>query len=214
MCAANTNALVNKHTTQHLTSVFSDNSANTWAKIITSTLGSWQTVISVSGVPKLGHNFLNIILLAGKNIEIFLRKAGQSSKIIVDKEIFDLADMIKNHYVIRLVDTPKPTTINQVTAPRIKTWYVQIEPLEYRFLLKLSKLAKKIEIKGPGPTEICSRYINNPLQRKSFRTAISRATKFLKEMESDLKRLLTSTRWREQYYILVYDVATGIYHSA
>lgn len=51
-------------------------------------------VTNMSWAPKLGHNLLSIILLVKKNIEIFLKKAGQPSKIVVDDKVFDLADII------------------------------------------------------------------------------------------------------------------------
>ncbi len=46
------------------------------------------TVTNVSWTPELGHNLLNTIPLARKGIEVFLRKAGQPSKIVVDEEVF------------------------------------------------------------------------------------------------------------------------------
>ncbi len=49
---------------------------------------------------ELGYNFMNIIFLARKGVDVCLRKAGQTSKIVVDKEIFGLADIIENQYVI------------------------------------------------------------------------------------------------------------------
>ena len=45
---------------------------------------------------ELGYNLLNIIFLAKKEVKVFLKKAGQLSRIIVDKETFDLADIIEN----------------------------------------------------------------------------------------------------------------------
>ena len=49
---------------------------------------------------ELGHNLLSTIPLARKDVEIYLRKAGQPSEIVVDEEIFGLANIIENHYVI------------------------------------------------------------------------------------------------------------------
>ncbi len=79
------------------------------------------TVTNVSLAPKLGHNLLSTIPLARQSIQVFLRKASQPSKIVVDEEVFGLADIIKNQYVIRLAETPKPATVNRVTASTIAT---------------------------------------------------------------------------------------------
>lgn len=70
------------------------------------------TVTNMSRALELSHNLLNTMLLARKVVEIFLRKAGQPSKIIIDEEIFDLADIIENQYVIWLTETLKSATVN------------------------------------------------------------------------------------------------------
>ncbi len=49
------------------------------------------TVNNVSWAPELGHNLLSIIPLARKDIEVFLRKAGHPSDIVVDEEVFGVA---------------------------------------------------------------------------------------------------------------------------
>ncbi len=121
----------------------------------------------MSWVSELGHNLLSTIPLARKGIEMFLRKATQPSEIVIDEEVFGLADIIENQYVIRLADIPKPTRVNQVSAPTIKLWHVQMGHLGYRFLFELPKLANGIEIKGPTPTEICNGYIKGRSQWKS-----------------------------------------------
>ena len=50
----------------------------------------------MSWAPELRHNLLSTILLAKKGIEVFLRKVGQPSEIIVDNEVFGLANIIEN----------------------------------------------------------------------------------------------------------------------
>ena len=122
------------------------------------------TITNVSWASELGYNLLNTISLARKDVEVFLRKASQPSEIIVDEETFGLANIIKNQYVIRLKETPKPVTVNQVTAPTIKTCHVWMGHLEYKSLLELPKLANGIEIKGLAPTKICSKYIKGRSQ--------------------------------------------------
>lgn len=70
------------------------------------------TVTNVSWVPKLEHNLLSTIFLAKKDVEMFLRKADQFSKIIIYKEIFSLDDIIENQSIIQLAETPKFTIVN------------------------------------------------------------------------------------------------------
>lgn len=122
------------------------------------------TVINVSWIPELSHNLLNTILLARKDIEMFFRKTDQPSEIIVNKEIFDLANIIKNQYVIRLKKISKPVIVNRVTTPIIKTWHTWMGYLGYRSLLKLSQLVNGIKIKRLALTEICSSCIKGCLQ--------------------------------------------------
>lgn len=55
---------------------------------------------------------MSIITLVKKGIKVFLRKAGQLSKIIIDNKLFDLVNIIENQYVIRLIKNPKPAIIN------------------------------------------------------------------------------------------------------
>lgn len=75
----------------------------------------------MSWAPVLGHNLLSTIALARKCVKVCLEKAGQLSKIIIDKKIFRLADIIKTQYVIQLVETSKPVIVTLVIAPIIKT---------------------------------------------------------------------------------------------
>lgn len=153
-----------------------------------------MTVTNVNWALELSHNLLSIISLARKDIEVRLRKAGQLSEIVVNKEVFGLADIIENQYIIRLAETPKLITVNRVIALVIKTWHAQIGHLRYRSLLELPKLVNRIEIKGPVPTEIYSGYRNSCLQWKPSQIPMTRAMEFLKEIHSDLGRPLPPTR--------------------
>ena len=118
----------------------------------------------MSWASELGHNLLSTILLAKKDIKVFLRKAGQSFEIVVDNELFSLADIIENQYVIWLVENPKPAIVNQVAAPTIETWHAGIGHLGYRSLLELPKLASGIKIKESASTKICTRYMKGRSQ--------------------------------------------------
>lgn len=122
----------------------------------------------MSWAPDLGHKLLNTILLAKKYFEVFWRKVGWPSKIIVNKKVFDLANMIKNQYVIQLAEKSKPVIVNQVIALTIKTQHAQMGHLGYRFLLKLPKLVNKIETNGSATTKNCGKCMNGLLQQKPF----------------------------------------------
>lgn len=54
------------------------------------------TVTNISWAPELDHNLLTTIPLPKKSVKMFLRKASQLFKIIIDKEIFGLANIIEN----------------------------------------------------------------------------------------------------------------------
>lgn len=57
-------------------------------------------VINVNWVQEFWYNLLSIILLARKNVKVCWRKVGQLLEIIVDKEVFGLAIIIKNQCFI------------------------------------------------------------------------------------------------------------------
>lgn len=65
---------------------------------ITDLIGNVNILIvtNISRALELGYNSLNIILLARKNIEVYLKITDQPSKITIDKEVFGLANIIKN----------------------------------------------------------------------------------------------------------------------
>ena len=126
-----------------------------------------------------------------------LRKAGQPLEIIVNEEVFCLANIIENLFVIRLAEIPKPAIVNRVTAPTIETWHTRMGHLRYRSLLELPKLAHGIEIKGPALVEICGRCIKGRSQQKPSQTPMTKVTKFLEEIHSDLGGPLPPTRWEK-----------------
>ena len=80
------------------------------------------TITNISWALDLSHNLLSSIPLAKKGVKVFLKKIGQPSESVVDEEVFGLAGIIKNQYVIRLTKNPKPATVNQVIATTIKIW--------------------------------------------------------------------------------------------
>lgn len=93
-----------------------------------------------------------------------MRKASWPSKIIINKKVFGLANIIENQYIIWPVKISKFAIVNQITAPTIETWYIQMGHLVYRSSLELPKLAHEIKIKSPTPTKIYGRCIKGHLQ--------------------------------------------------
>ena len=123
---------------------------------------------------------------------MFLRKAGQPFKIVVNEKVFGLANKIENQDIVWLVEIPKSATIYQVIALIIKTQHAQKRYLRYRSLLELLKLVYRIEIKGAIFTKHCGKYMKSYLQWKLSQILIIRATQFLEEIYSDLRGLLPS----------------------
>lgn len=54
------------------------------------------TIINVNQVAKLDHNLLSIIFLAKKNVNVFLKKTCQLLKIVINKKVFSLDNIIRN----------------------------------------------------------------------------------------------------------------------
>lgn len=111
-----------------------------------------------------GNNLLGTISLVKQVVKVFLKKAEQSLEIVINKEVFEIANIIKILYIIWLVKNPKLITINQVIAPIIKIWHAQMGHLGYKSLLELLKLVYGIKIKKLAFTKIYSRYIRELLQ--------------------------------------------------
>ena len=70
---------------------------------------------------KLSQNLLSTILLAKKGVEVIFNKFEQLFKIVIDKDIFGLVNIIENQYVIQLAKTSKFAIFNQITTPTIET---------------------------------------------------------------------------------------------
>ena len=59
------------------------------------------TIKKVSWAPSIGHNFLSTIPLAKKGVEVFLRQVQVPSEISHHGELFGVADIIDNQYIVR-----------------------------------------------------------------------------------------------------------------
>lgn len=69
------------------------------------------TVTHISYTLKLRYNLLSTILIAKKNIKVFLRKTSQHFEIIIDINIFGLVNIIEIQFVIRLLENLKPAIV-------------------------------------------------------------------------------------------------------
>lgn len=78
-------------------------------------------IANVSKVSEFCHNLLNIIFLARKDVEVFLREANQLSIFNVDEKVFHIAYIIENQLVFWLAETAKPVPVNQVIVLTIKS---------------------------------------------------------------------------------------------
>lgn len=83
-------------------------------------------LINMDWVSNLGYNLLSIIFFAKKSVKVFLKKVEQLSKIIIDKEVFKIADIIENQYIICLAKSLNSTSVNQVNISTIKTQHPRI----------------------------------------------------------------------------------------
>ena len=92
-------------------------------------------IINIRWALELSHNLLHTIFLAKKDIKIFWRNIGQISKIVIDDEVFGLADIIENQYIIWLAEDLKPAIVKWVATLIIETLYAWMGYLEYRSLI-------------------------------------------------------------------------------
>ncbi len=82
------------------------------------------------------------------------------SEISKHRELFGLADIVDDQYVVRTTcfspnNISEASIINSMTSISIQTWHRRIGHLGYQNLLRLPKIADGIEIKDPIPAEIC-----------------------------------------------------------
>ncbi len=170
------------------------------------------TVTYVSLAPELGHNLLSTIPLAKKGFEVFLRKLGRPSELYFEGEVVGLADIIENQYVVKLAKDPESATVNMAVSSSLESWHSRLAHLSYKAIVQLTSMAFGIQLKSPLPEEICGRCIVGKQQRKPFREPMTRATKFLELLHSDLGGPLSSTKYRDIFYISFYDNATRTYY--
>ena len=62
-----------------------------------------------------------MISLAKKGIEVFFKKNGQPSEIILENKVFGLVNMIENWYFIRLAKNLRLADVKQVATLLIET---------------------------------------------------------------------------------------------
>ena len=158
--------------------------------------------------PDMNFNLISTARLAQKGVEIFLRKAGELSKIYYEEEVIGHAKLIDNQYVIQT--TPNSRALATTKNISIQTWHARMGHLGYHNLLKLNQLATGALIIGPVPEEICGDCMVGRQQRLVNRSPRSRDPEFLGIIHTDLGGPYTPTRYGERYFMTLKDDATGV----
>ena len=172
------------------------------------------TIKKVSWAPSLGHNLLSTIPLAKKGVEVFLRQSQVPSEFHHQGELFGVADIIDNQYVIRTTgyfpnSILDQETINAITPISIQTWHRRMGHLGYQNILRLPKVADGIDIKGPIPKEICGDCMKGRQQRKPSYEPMSQPNEYLDYLHCDLGGPYPTTRRGNRFYLGIRDGATG-----
>ena len=178
------------------------------------------TIRKVSWAPALGHNLLSTIPLALKGVEVHLRKVGEPSQIWYEGKLQGLADIVDRQYVLRIQPPENPAQANfantipivNAVKPTLELWHQRMGHLSYRSILRLPQLANGIDVKGPAPESVCRPCMQGRQRRKPSRIPMSRATKFLEKIHSDLCGPFPVSQNGMRSYISFKDDATGTYH--
>ena len=87
-------------------------------------------------------------------IEVFLRRTGWLSEIFFEDDLVGLADMIDNHYIIRLARS-SILKVKVLKNPNPGIWHARLGHLSYRAIQILVSVASGMVLKSPIPSEIC-----------------------------------------------------------
>ena len=160
----------------------------------------------VSWAPSLGHNLLSTIPLAKKGIEVFLRQIQIPSEISHHGELFGVADIIDNQYIVCTTgyfpnSTLDQEVINAVTPISIQTWHRRMGHLGYQKILRFPKVADGIEVKGPIPQDICGDCMKGRQQKIPSYEPMSQPTKYLDYLHCDLDGPYPITRRGNRFYL-------------
>ena len=155
-----------------------------------------------------------------KGVEVHLKKSCEPSQIWYNGKLQGLADIIDHQYVFRVqpsniaAQMSFANTIPIVNAvkPTLELWHQRMRHLGYQNLLKLPQLASGIDVKGPVPDSICGPCMKGRQRRKPCQILMSRATKFLEKVYSNLCGLFSVSQSDMRSYISFKDDATGTYH--
>ena len=175
------------------------------------------TIKKVSWAPSLGHNLLSTIPLAKKGVEVFLRQIQVPSEIRHHGELFGVADIIDNQYVVRTTgyfpnSTLDQEVINAVTPISIQTWHRRMGHLGYQKILRFPKVADGIEVKGPIPQDICGDCMKGRQQKIPSYEPMSQPTKYLDYLHCDFGGPYPITR-SNRFYLNIRNGATGAYYA-
>ena len=103
---------------------------------------------------------MSTISLSKKGVEVFLRHLGTLSEISKQEDLFGIANIIENQYIIHTTgyfpnNILEKVTMNAVIPIFIQTWHQRIGPLGYQNVLHLPKMADGIDVKKYILEKIC-----------------------------------------------------------
>ena len=103
--------------------------------------------------------------------------------------------------------------INSVTPISIQTWHWRLCHFVYQKILRLLKVADRIDVKIPIPGEIFGDYIKRRQQRKPSYELNLQPSEYLDYIQCDLAGSYPTTRKGNPFYFGVRDSATGAYYA-
>ena len=144
-----------------------------------------------------------------KEIKIVLRAVKELLKLVYTNKILAYADLIThNIYVLQVKHL---LTLNKMTN-LVKLWHWQLAHIRYSNISKLKNISTDLkDINVTSSKEICDSCIKDCQKKSSFnhqsynREIMTKTTKFLQRIHTNLKEPLSSTCYDHIYYILFTD---------
>lgn len=157
------------------------------------------------------------ILLGKKEVEVFLWQFQLFSEIRHQRELFGIADIIDNQYVVRtksffLNSTLKQEIINTVTSISFLTLHQQMKHLGYQNILWLHKVADSIEIKRLILKEIYISCMKKKQLKKPSYKLMSQPSEYLDFLQCNFGGAYLIIQKSNWFYLGILDCATGKYY--
>jgi hypothetical protein len=160
------------------------------------------------------YNLISTIKLARKRVETLLSLLNQTSQLLKDGDIWEVADMMNDQYVlrekgfiVRKIEVENETFKAMTTSTsNIQTWHARLGYLGYDNVLKLKNHSIGIQLKDDTKsTEVCGSCMIERQKRNINKTPRIKATKFIEIVHTDLGGPLSLTRRGHAYYITFRD---------